>query len=242
MLRTVALAVTSLVLAMPALAQKGGGSERIIVTASAIRRDNSDIPYQSIRVRADFIVFLLTLETGTRSVDERAKELDQTFRSLRERAARVQGVTIEVGEDGEYAPVETTAIREIIRPDYDDEERSVIPLALVIDVRPDETFQQVRERVERLIAETRMAGRVEAIIGDEQSIGLSNPKAHRDALMKAIADETLQVQGLFSRNPAAPASVSVTNLHSRVLSRPVGALELELYIPYEMHLISGPVR
>jgi hypothetical protein len=40
-----------------------------------------------------------------------------------------------------------------IRPDYDDEDRSVIPLVLVVDVRPGDTFPAIRARVEKLIAE-----------------------------------------------------------------------------------------
>lgn len=241
MIRLMGFVLLSFALAAPACAQRND-MERIVVTGSMISRDDTDVPYQSIRLPADFVIFTVTLETGTRSVEERARELKQTFRSITERAARTGGISIEVGDDGESAPVETTAINEIIRPDYDDEERSVIPLVLVADVRSGDTFPGVRARVEKLLADTRMAGRVEAIVGDEQSIGLNDPRKHRETLMKAIADETLQVQDLFSRNPAAPATVSVSSLQSRVRSRPVGALELELYIPYEMNLVTGPVR
>lgn len=241
MIRTAGLLALAVVLASPASAQRGREMERIVVTASMMSRDDSNVPYQSIRLPADFVIFSVTLETGTRSAEVRLRELEETFRAVTERAARTGGISVEVGEDGEAAPVETTAIGEIVREDYDDEERSVIPLVLVVDVRSGETFPGVRARVEKFIGETRMAGRVEAIIGDEQSIGLNDPRIHREALLKAIADETKQIQDLFSRSPSEPASVSVSNLHSRVRSRPVGPLELELYIPYEMNLISGPV-
>lgn len=241
MIRLLSAVLLAACLAAPAAAQRKD-MERIVVTASMISRDDSDVPYQSIRLPADFVIFSVKLETGTRSVDERSRELEQTFRSITERAARAGGIAVEVGEDGESASIETTAIREIVRPDYDDENRSVIPLLLIVDVRSGETFPSVRARVERLISETRMAGRVEAIIGEEQFIGLKDPKRHRETLMNAIAAETKQIQDLFSRNPSAPATVSVSNLHSRVLSRPLGPLELELYIPYEMNLVSGPAR
>jgi hypothetical protein len=105
-------------------------------------------------------------------------------------------------------------------------------------VRPNETFDTIRTRTERFVADTPLNGRVEAVIGDSQFLGVSEPKKHRDTLIKAIADDVRLMQSTFGGG-STPVSVSLTGMEQRVLTRPVGPLDLELYIPYTMQMRSG---
>ncbi len=217
----------------PAAAQQRG--EQIVVTAMKLQRDSSDLPYVSLTAPADFVVFTLRLETGTRSIDERARELEKSFSALLQRAARSTDLHVEVGDAWESAPVDTTQIREIVQPDEDDDERSQVALIIRADVRAGDTFPTVRARVEKLAADTALAGRTEVVFGDEQYMGLYDQKKHRLELLRRIAEDTHALQDIFARGTDAPA-VSLTGLGGRVRTRPSGPLELEMYIPYEVVL------
>ncbi|MDZ4762117.1 MAG: hypothetical protein SGJ21_13715 [Alphaproteobacteria bacterium] len=219
----------------PAQAQVVRGNQ-VVVTANMIDRDASDVPHVSVIVRADFVLFSVALETGTRSLAERETELTRTFRTYTERADRSDDVDIEVGQPGNSAAVETATAKEIVQSRGQD--RSGISVVLKMFVRPDDTFDAIRARAEKFVADAPLAGRVEAIVGDNQFLGLSDPKVHRTALLQAIADDTALLRTMFAA-PDAPASLSLTGMESRVVSRPVGPLDMEIYIPYSMSLVSG---
>jgi hypothetical protein len=231
------LALAATCLAPIAVAQK---SERVVVTGSMITRDGSDMPYVSLRVPAEFVIFLIELETGTRSEDDRARELERTYTALVQRVSRTPGVTIEAGDAYESAPIETTAVRELILQDEEDEQRSEIRLVLTVPVRPGDTFAGVRARAEQMIEQVQPSGRVEIVMGDTQYIGVSDPKTHREALLRQIASDTELLQSLFGRGATGPAAISLSGLERRVQSRPVGPLELEMYVNYEMALVQAP--
>lgn len=230
------LAMAAACFSSPALAQQ----ERVVVTGSMITRDGSDIPYVSVRVPAEFVIFLLELETGTRSEDERARELERTYASLVQRVSRTPGMTIEAGDAYESAPLETTAVREIIVPDDEDDERSQIQLVLTIEVRAGDTFPAIRARAEQMVRQVQPSGRVEIVVGDAQYMGVNDPKKHRETLLRQIAADTDLLQSLFGRGTTGPAAISLSGLERRVQSRPVGSLELEMYIEYGMSLVQAP--
>jgi len=231
------LAMAATCFAPIAVAQK---SERVVVTGSMITRDGSDMPYVSLRVPAEFVIFLIELETGTRGEEDRARELERTYTTLVQRVSRTPGVAIEAGDAYESAPIETTAVREIILQDEEDEQRSEIRLVLTMPVRPGDTFAVVRTRAEQMIGQVQPSGRVEIVIGDTQYIGVSDPKKHREALLRQIAGDTELLQSLFGRGATGPAAISLSGLERRVQSRPVGPLELEMYVNYEMALVQAP--
>jgi hypothetical protein len=214
--------------------------ERVVVTGSLITRDGSDIPYVSLRVPAEFVIFLLELETGTRSEAERTRELERTYATLIQRVSRTPGMILEAGDAYESAPLETTAVREIITADDEDDERSQIQLVLTVEVRPGDTFPAIRARAEQMVAQVQPAGRVEIVVGDAQYMGVNDPKKHREALLRQIAADTDLLQSLFGRGATGPAAVSLTGLERRVQSRPVGPLELEMYVEYELSLVQAP--
>jgi hypothetical protein len=100
------------------------------------------------------------------------------------------------------------------------------------------TFDAIRARAEKFVKDTPLTGRVEAVIGDNQFLGVSEPKKHRDTLVKAIAEDVRMMQSSFG-GAAMPVSVNLSGMEARTLTRPVGPLDLEIYIPYSMSLRSG---
>jgi hypothetical protein len=209
---------------------------QIVAQSNFVDRNARDAPQVSIVARADFVLFSVSLETGTRAAEVRRDELARTFKSLTDRAVRTDGVSIEVGAPGRSAALETAAIDEIIEQRGPD--RSGISVVVRVNVRDKETFDQLRSRTEKFVKDTPLNGRVEAIIGDSQFLGMAEPTKHRATLIKAIAEDTRQMQSAFG-DEETPVAVSLTGLENRVLSRPVGPLDLEIYIPYSMSLVSG---
>lgn len=222
--------------ATPAFAQD---DEMVVVTGSMIQSDEEyqgqfgALPYISIKVPADFVIFTVDLESATKSIAERDKELENSFKQLAQRVSRTQGVTLEVGQPGRSSAVETTAAREgIERRD----ERSAIPLVLKFAVKPDEKFPAVRVRAEAFIESIEVSGRTEATAGDQQYIGVNDPAKHREDLMRKIAADIRLLTEIFTPQGQPAPGMALTGLSNRVKSRPVGALELEMYVPYDVVL------
>ena len=109
-LALVALMAT-VVIAPGAMAQR---DERIVVTGSRIDRDGGNVPVISMRVPAEFVIFMIEVETTTRSEDARAVELEKAFNAIRDKVKRTPGLTLEVGDAFTAIPIETVAVREII--------------------------------------------------------------------------------------------------------------------------------
>lgn len=210
--------------------------DQLVAQSNYVSRQQAALPYISIVVRADFVLFSVRYETATRSADARETELATVFKTVTDRAGRTEGMNIEVGQPGFSAAVETAAIKELIQEQGDD--RSAIDIVLKVNIREKETFDQVRTRAEKFVKDTPLTGRVEAIIGDSQFLGVAEPKKHRDALVKAIADDVKGMQAAFG-GPNGPVQVSLTGMEARASTRPVGPLDLEIYIPYSMSLRSG---
>lgn len=243
MLRWVAGFLLGMLLVVPALTPEAVAQDKmemVVVTGSMIQsddeyeNDNGVLPYVSITVPADFVLFTVALETGTTSPDERQRELERTFTALSDRVRRAQGIVMEVGSPGRSAPLETTAAKEAI--EYS-RERSVINVVLKFSIRSGETFSAVRSRAESFIEAIPVSGRVEAVAGDLQYTGISDAKKHREDLLRKIADDTHLLQSIFSGGTATGLTgISLTGLGSRVKTRPVGPLELEMFIPYNVVL------
>jgi hypothetical protein len=234
-------------LAPPVVAQDG--NDMIVVTASkrqSFDQDNpvdvigipQSLPYVSIIAPADFVIFTVTLETGTRSPDEAKRELERTFDALATKVSRAQGVVLEVGLPGDSSELETTEAHEAIEYNYGD--RASIPLVFKFAVQKDDTFRTVRTRAEKFISEIQLTGRAEAITGDLQYIGVSDPKKHREDLLKKIAADAHNMQTIFGSASTGATAISLTGLEGRVKTRPSGPLEMEIYIPYSIVLGSPP--
>lgn len=235
--------------AAPALAQND--DEMIVVTAMKRQAMDQDglldvsglgeaLPYVSIIAPADFVIFTVALETGTRSTEEAARELERTFVALTTKVSRAQDVVLEVGEPGNSSELETTEAREAIESRYGGD-RSRIPLVFKFAVQKDDTFRTVRIRAEKFISEIQMTGRTEAITGDLQYIGVTDPKKHREALLKKIAEDSRTIQTIFAGASTGATAISLTGLEGRVKTRPSGPLEMEIYIPYSI-VLGSPVN
>jgi hypothetical protein len=225
-----ALAAAALMIVAPQ-----AGAQQIVAQSNFVNRQQAAIPQISVTVRADFVLFSLRYSTATRSPDARKDELTKQFQAVTQRAAKAEGVTIEVGQPGNSGALETAAMKELIVQKGD---QSSIDLVLKVMVRPADTFAAIRARTEKFVADTPLSGRVEGVIGDSQFLGLSEPRKQRDALVKAIADDARMMQGSFSGS-ASPVTVSITGMEQRVQTRPAGPLDLEVYIPYQMSLKAG---
>jgi len=223
-------------LAIPSAHAQVVRGDQLVAQSNYVSRQQAALPYISIVVRADFVLFSVRYETATRSADARENELAAVFKAVTDRAARTEGMNIEVGQPGVSAAVETAAIKELISNQGDD--RSAIDIVLKVNIRERETFDQVRTRAEKFVADTPLTGRVESIIGDSQFLGVAEPKKHREALVMAIADDVKMMQASFG-GPNAPVRVSLSGMEARASTRPVGPLDLEIYIPYAMSLTSG---
>jgi hypothetical protein len=212
-------------------------AQQIVTQSNFVNRQAvAAIPQISITVRADFVLFSLRYTTATKSEDTRKEELTRMYQAITQRAPRMEGLTIEVGQPGNSAALETVAMKEVIlRRDND---RSDMNLVLKVAVRERETFDSIRTRVERFVADTPLNGRVEAIIGDNQYLGIAEPKKHRDELVRMIAQDVKMMQATFG-NGAPPVAVNLSSMESRISTRPVGPLDLEVYIPYSMSVRSG---
>lgn len=224
------------VLAIPAAHAQVVRGDQMVAQANYVNRQQAAVPQVSIVVRADFVLFSIRYETATRSAESRINELTQTFNTVTQRAARTQDISIEVGQPGNSAALETAAIKEVIMNRGDD--RSGIDIVLKVMVKPGETFDAIRSRAERFVRDTPLTGRVEAIIGDSQFLGVSEPKKHRQTLITAIAEDVRLMQASFG-GPNSPVKVSLTGMEQRAQTRPVGPLDLEIYIPYSMSLSAG---
>ncbi len=222
-------------LALPASAQVVRGNQ-LVAQSNYVSRQQVSIPQVSLVVRADFVLFSVTYETATRSADARQSELEKTFKTVTDRAAKADGITVEVGSPGDSAAIETAALKELIVDRGDD--RSAINIVLKVMVKEKDTFDAIRARTEKFVNDMQLTGRVEAVIGDSQYLGLSEPKKHRETLIKAIADDVKMMQSTFGGS-ATPVSVNLAGMENRVQTRPVGPLDLEIYIPYSMSLKSG---
>jgi hypothetical protein len=222
--------------ALGLLVSPQAGAQQIVAQSNFVNRQQSAIPQVSVIVRADFVLFSVRYVTGTKSLDARKDELTKMFQTVVQRAAKAEGLSIEVGQPGNSAALETAAMKELIVNQKN--EQSTIDLVLKVNIRPADTFAIVRARAEKFVADTPLAGRVEAVIGDSQFLGLTEPKKQRDALVKAIAEDSKMMQTSFSGS-ASPVAVSITGMEQRVQMRPAGPLDLEVYIPYQMSLKAG---
>ncbi len=106
-------------------------------------REFGELPYISITVPADFVMFTLSLESASNNTAERGEELGRAYLALVQRVGRTTGIEMEVGDPGRTVPTETATASEVI---IDGARRSNIPVVLKFDVRKGESFPQVRAR------------------------------------------------------------------------------------------------
>jgi len=228
------LIALSLILAAPAAPVLAQDMERSIVTSNRIV-DGAlrSAPAVYRRVPADFVMVAVTYQSGTRDAAERSKELETMFSRLKTKAAKTDGFSLGGGTPGQStADIETVLFTDVYTTDYSNSGR--FTLTLNIDTRTEESFEALMARATAFITTMDMAGRSEAYLGDEQFIGARDVAKHRADL---VADIAAEVSGL--KTSFAPAKVTLTGLESRIITQPSGPMELEIFIPYTLTVVSG---
>ena len=210
----------------PAFAQNQR-MESVVVTASMGRGDFAPAPAIYRLIPADFVSVEVTFQTGTRDNVERRKELEACFDRLLAAVNAKDGFELEGGDIGESsAPIDSVLFSDVYIG-YGD--RATFTLTLVVDTRPDETFDQLMVRASAFLKTVKPEGRAESYLGSEQYLGARNMGAHRKSLLNDIKAEIMMLRGEMGAS-----HVTVEGLDSRVVTHPSGPLELQIYIPYDM--------
>ena len=214
-------------LASPTIAQDDYRQESIVVTASMIDEgDLMNMPNATLRVRADFVLYELTYVNSTLDGQERKQEMERMYKAVLKQLPKHSTISLRAGDASASAAIETTTFDEVYT-DYGNQGR--LSFVVKAAVGPNDTYLQLRERVEAFVASAGEVGRSQSILDDEQYLGVQDLKVHRPALLAAIwADLSA------SANPAGVSELDVEGLERRTRYHPVGPLELELYIPYKV--------
>lgn len=184
------------------------------------------MPNATLKVRADFVLFELSYVNGTIDLSDRRKEMERMYNNVLKQLQKHSGLELLAGDIEEYAPIETAIFDDIY---YSSSQRGVFYLVVKAKVGPDEDHTQIRKRVEAFIEGSGEVGRSQAVLDDEQYLGVDSLKKYRPALIKAIWDDIYAVS-----NPIGDTELDIQGLEARTQYLPVGALELELFIPYSI--------
>jgi hypothetical protein len=207
--------------------------EQVIVTGTRISEGGRAVqPFISRRVTADFVWVEVICQSGSLNQTERARELSQTFANLVTKVAATQGLKLSGGDiEDNRIPIETVRYSEVVTRSGNIDRFSMV---LSLDTRRGEAFDAIVARATDFTKTFGTVGRSECQIGDEQKIGLRSVQRHREDLLSAIAADAAAIQAKFSGR-----HVEVSGLEARVIAVPATALELDLYIPYKLSVVSS---
>lgn len=205
--------------------------ESVVVTATRIDQDElQKAPHITLRVQADFVIFRATFVNSTLEPLERKQELSATFDALIKAAAKRDDIDLRSGEAGESAPIETVSFDEAY---YNRGTNGSFDVVLRIDTVANDNFDAVRGRIEAFLESIPEIGRTQYYSDDEQFLGVSNPAKYRPTLIDAISAEVDTLSKSFSAS-----EIEVSGLAEKTITQPVAALELEVFIPYDIHIMS----
>ncbi|MEM7494080.1 MAG: hypothetical protein AAF296_11905 [Pseudomonadota bacterium] len=234
-MRIRSLAITALLCAnlAPALAQEDRMQDAIVVTGMRINADSSlddEIPNIRLRVPADFVLFEASFVNADLEPNSRKSDLGQAFKAVLKADTARTDIQLSIGDSEESFPIESVTFDEIYSP-YG--QRSSFNLAMHVDVRDGDTYDDVRVRAESFMSAIPEFGRVQYYIDDEQYIGLRNPERYRPDLIAAIADEVDTLDKAFKAS-----EITVFGLEKKTITQPTGALSLDVFIPYDLTIVS----
>lgn len=230
-LALLAFAALAFIPALPATAQ---GMERVMVTASRVDQGTlRSAPAVYRRIPADFVLVEVSFQSATRDDAEREKELKTMFDRLKDKAAKSKGFELSGGTLGQStAEIDTVLFTDVYQTDYNN--TGSFTLTLSVDTKEGETFDKLMKRADEFVKSIPLAGRAEAFLGDEQFIGTRDVTRHRADMLADIAKEVRSLQELL-----APAKVTLTGMENRIVTQPSGPLEMEMFIPYTLTVVSG---
>lgn len=207
--------------------------ESVVVTAMRIDPDNmsdSAIPNVTLRVPADFVLFEASFINTDLDAKPRKDDLKKAFDTVLNNDRTRDDIELSIGDSEQAYPIESATFDEIYSP-YG--QRSTFDLAMRVDVRKGDTYDDVRARAEAFIDSVPEFGRVQSYIDDEQYIGLRNPDRFRPELIAAIAKDVDTMSKAFKAS-----EVTVLGLEKRTITQPTGALSLDVFIPYDLTIVS----
>lgn len=207
--------------------------DTVVVTAMRIDADNeldSVVPNVTLRVPADFVLFEASFINTDLEAKARKDDLKKAFDTVVKNDRARNDIELSIGDAEQSYPIESATFDEIYSP-YG--QRSSFDLAMRVDVRKGDTYDDVRERAEAFIDNVPEFGRVQSYIDDEQYIGLRNPDRYRPDLIAAIAKDVDMMGQAFKAS-----EVTVLGLEKRTITQPTGALSLDVFIPYDLTIVS----
>ncbi len=222
--------VSGLMFGTQALAQDGT-QNTIIVTGTRIDADDlKDAPNVTMRVQADFVLFEVGFVNASLERSDRLRDLERAFKRIASDADKRDDIALSVGSAEEASPIETVTFEEA---HYDNGQRASFNLVVKVYTRQDDSFDKVRARVEAFIAGVPEYGRTQSYIDDEQYLGITDLDRYRPDLVAAISQEVDLLIDTF-----LASEVSVSGLEEQTITQTVGPMELEIYIPYTINLVS----
>ena len=231
MLRTTIIALLLTTIWSPRLYAQEKSLNTVIVTGTRIdANDLKDTPNVSLRVQADFVLFESGFINASLERSERLADLKKAFGAVASAADKRGDISLSIGNANESAPIETVTFEEA---QYDNGQRAGFSIVVKAYTKPGDTFEKVRTRVDDFIEDIPEYGRTQSFIDDEQFLGITNLDRYRPDLIKAIAKEVDDLIEAFSAS-----EVSVSGLEEQTITQTVGPMELEIFIPYTIHLTS----
>ena len=209
-------------------------SDGIVVSAMRVVDSETaaaqSLPHVTLRVPADFVLFEASFVNADVNLARREQDLKSTFNLMLAADRERRDVELAIGDADESYPIESATFEEAYNA-YG--QRGSYAIAMRVDVRPGDSYDDVRDRADGFLKAIKEIGRVQYVIDDDQYIGLRNPERFRPDLMAAISADIDAMSRQFSGS-----EVTVYGLESKTITRPTGALSLDVYVPYSYTLVS----
>jgi hypothetical protein len=202
--------------------------ETVVVTGMMIDEDDlRDIPNATLRVKADFVLYELYYVNSTIEARDRKQEMERMYKAITREIPKHPTLKLKIGDASASADIETATFEEVYTS-YGTQGR--INFVVRAEVGVGDSFNQIRTRVEDFVEGAGEVGRSQSVLNDEQYLGVNDLKRYRPELIKVIWDDIYAIS-----NPLGTTALDVSGLDGRTRYRPVGPLELELYIPFEVN-------
>ena len=229
----ISLMFSAATIGLPSFAQDDATLESIVVTGTRIDVSSDavrDMPNIRLRVPADFVLFEASFVNGDLDQQQRKIDLGQAYALVLAADQARDDVELAIGDASASFPVESSTFDEIYNP-YG--QRGSFDIIMRVDAKPGETYDTVRVRAEDFLNGIERSGLVQHFMDDEQYIGLRKPERYRPDLVKAIGDEVKSLRRSFNAS-----EITVTGMEMKTVTRPTGALSLDVYIPYTLTIVS----
>ena len=207
------------------------GQDIIVTGSRALALEPDQVPVVQLPRRADNLVVGIRVVNDTRSPDDRRAEITQTLRAMARSAAARNDIDLAIVDDGVLVPLTEDMMATLsLGADGNRADTSVARLVVKTPIQPNDTLDSATARIERFVAGAPQTGRSLVEVKGSWELSILNPSQYRPAILQAIAADARTTAAVFGEGYA----VQVEGLSNPVAWRQSGALELNLFIPYEM--------